>query len=318
MALSTAVMPNNIGIVPMMLTKHRNFTSPKFRTKTKLMIHSTATPGAAAKNFYNAWNTTSTVVSTEFVLDDKQIIQLLPVGLNGKNCLHSNHCGVGTTGLSCNGTHIATEVCEPTEAQLIPIEYVSQKKGSTGRSYTVKRIQMELKVTGFYTGDITGKFDDATDAAVRAYQKKNGLTVDGIVGPNMATFMRKRNGSYMKYDVEAATPFFNGAYNNAVRLFATLCHYVGAKPSEIICHQEGYRQGVASNHSDVEHWFPLHGKSMDDFRSDVQKYMNGTCIELGEAPISNDDKEYLAAVSTLVDSKIINTPDYWTKLNDKS
>ena len=38
----------------------------------------------------------------------------------------------------------------------------------------------------------------------------------------------------------------------------------------IICHSEGYKQGVASNHGDVMHWFPKHGKSMDTFRAKVK------------------------------------------------
>lgn len=28
--------------------------------------------------------------------------------------------------------------------------------------------------------------------------------------------------------------------------------------------------GIASNHADVMHWFPKHGKSMDTFRVDVK------------------------------------------------
>ena len=37
-----------------------------------------------------------------------------------------------------------------------------------------------------------------------------------------------------------------------------------------ICHSEGYKRGIASNHGDVMHWFPKHGKSMDTFRADVK------------------------------------------------
>ena len=33
---------------------------------------------------------------------------------------------------------------------------------------------------------------------------------------------------------------------------------------------EGHKLGIASNHGDVLHWFPKHGKSMDDFRADVK------------------------------------------------
>ena len=31
--------------------------------------------------------------------------------------------------------------------------------------------------------------------------------------------------------------------------------------------------GWASNHADVLHWFPRHGKTMDDFRADVARQM---------------------------------------------
>ncbi len=44
----------------------------------------------------------------------------------------------------------------------------------------------------------------------------------------------------------------------------------------IICHSEGYKQGVASNHGDVMHWFPKHGKSMDTFRADVKALLENT------------------------------------------
>lgn len=32
--------------------------------------------------------------------------------------------------------------------------------------------------------------------------------------------------------------------------------------------------GIASAHADVGHWWPQHGKSMDNFREDVIKYVN--------------------------------------------
>lgn len=315
MALSTAVVPNRLGIVPMMMTQHRNFTNPSYCTKTKLMLHSTATPGAPCKNFFNAWNNSSASCSVEFIVDDKDIVQLLPIGANGKKCIKTWHCGTGKTGKSCNATHIATEMCEPTEAQLIPIEYASQYKGNKyPRAYTIRRIQMELKALGLYNGDISGKYDDATEAAVKKFQTSKKLKADGICGSGTAAKMRERIGSYMRYDVEAATPFFNKCYNNAVKLFAFLCGYVGAKPKEIICHCEGWKQGCASNHSDVDHWFTMHNKTMDDFRSDVQKWINGTYIELGESVLSDFDKEYLAAIETTVDAGIINSPDYWKNL----
>lgn len=59
-------------------------------------------------------------------------------------------------------------------------------------------------------------------------------------------------------------------YREAVELCAYLCKEYGLTEQNIICHSEGYKQGVASNHGDVMHWFPKHGKSMDTFRAEVK------------------------------------------------
>lgn len=65
--------------------------------------------------------------------------------------------------------------------------------------------------------------------------------------------------------------YFNKVYTEAVELFAYLCKQFNLNPmTDIICHCEGYQKGIASNHSDVMHWFPKFGKSMDTFRADVQ------------------------------------------------
>ena len=68
--------------------------------------------------------------------------------------------------------------------------------------------------------------------------------------------------------------YFNKVYNEAVELFAYLCKEFNLNPlTDIICHSEGYKKGIASNHGDVMHWFPKHGKSMDTFRNDVKAKM---------------------------------------------
>lgn len=66
--------------------------------------------------------------------------------------------------------------------------------------------------------------------------------------------------------------YFDRAYRKAVELTAYLCTQFCLDPLEpgvVICHSEGHRLGVASNHGDVEHWFPRMGKSMDEFRADT-------------------------------------------------
>lgn len=76
--------------------------------------------------------------------------------------------------------------------------------------------------------------------------------------------------------------YFRAVYREAVELTAYLCKEYGLDPLEdgvVICHQEGYRRGIASNHGDVLHWFPRHGKSMDDFRQDVKEEMESDMSE---------------------------------------
>lgn len=71
--------------------------------------------------------------------------------------------------------------------------------------------------------------------------------------------------------------YFGKVYREAVELTAHLCTLYGLDPMEdgvVICHSEGCRLGMASNHADVEHWFPKFGKSMDDFRNDVREEMD--------------------------------------------
>ena len=68
--------------------------------------------------------------------------------------------------------------------------------------------------------------------------------------------------------------YFKKVYQEAVELCAYLCKEYGLTEKDIICHKEGYKMGVASNHSDVMHWFPKHGKSMDTFRADVKALLN--------------------------------------------
>ncbi len=67
----------------------------------------------------------------------------------------------------------------------------SLKKGMSGSS--VKEVQERLKVLGYFKNSCTGYYGDATVKAVKAFQSRNGLTADGICGPDTIKKMYANN-----------------------------------------------------------------------------------------------------------------------------
>lgn len=63
------------------------------------------------------------------------------------------------------------------------------------KSSAVTKLQKALKKLGFYSGDVTGHYGDLTEKAVKAYQKKVGLYVDGIAGPSTQDKIYAASGS---------------------------------------------------------------------------------------------------------------------------
>lgn len=80
------------------------------------------------------------------------------------------------------------------------------KMGS--RSEEVRSIQQALKSRGYYKGNIDGIFGTATKNAVTAFQRDNGLKVDGIAGKetlkalNIADANLNSYGGYSSADYE--------------------------------------------------------------------------------------------------------------------
>ena len=58
------------------------------------------------------------------------------------------------------------------------------KRGSRGD--LVRQLQTRLRSWGYYSGTVDGVYGAKTESAVRAFQKRNGLTADGIVGQKTA------------------------------------------------------------------------------------------------------------------------------------
>ena len=71
--------------------------------------------------------------------------------------------------------------------------FALSKYGSRGEE--VRTIQTKLKRWGYYKGNVDGIYGSQTQEAVKYFQRKNGLTVDGIVGTKTLQAMGIYNSS---------------------------------------------------------------------------------------------------------------------------
>lgn len=92
----------------------------------------------------------------------------------------------------------------------------SLRRGSRGTLVT--QLQTKLKRWGYYTGAIDGVFGTGTEKAVKAFQKKVGLTADGIVGPKTAAALG------MSLSGSGFSGGQTSASNNNLYLLARLVH----------------------------------------------------------------------------------------------
>jgi len=82
---------------------------------------------------------------------------------------------------------------EKTEVRTLPvIDGITVKSGDRG--VIVRTIQSRLKALDYYDGIVTGSYDAATVKAVRAFQKKNGLTQDGVCGADTQALLLGTGG----------------------------------------------------------------------------------------------------------------------------
>jgi N-acetylmuramoyl-L-alanine amidase len=96
------------------------------------------------------------------------------------------------------------------------------------------------------------------------------------------------NNTYIGFEIcedgLSDSTYFNKVYREAVELCVYLCKLYGLTEENILCHSEGYKLGIASNHADVMHWFSKHRKNMDMFRAEVKALLS--------TPASDDPTPY--------------------------
>ena len=191
------------------MTRNDCYAAGRKITPKGIMVHSTATPGVTAADWFSRWNKsykageTNRQVCVHSFVDDKEVWQYLPWNHRGWHC-----------GGSGNDTHIGVEICEP-----------------AGFSYS--------------------------------------------------------GGTMVGYDAKKQEGYFRKVWQNAVELCVMLCRKYGLDENDIICHSEGYRLGIASNHSDVMHWFPKHGENMDTFRAAVKRALEKDTNDSAEIGIGD-------------------------------
>lgn len=257
----------SLSITTRFLTNNPRQKAHKSKNKTGVVQHSTGTPGAQANSFLSNWNKSSCEAEAEFIIDDTGIYQCLDIGIRSWHC--------GGTG---NNTHVGIEICEPEDARFLDANWYNlSQNGKNNTTFAVKAVQQELDARGYDTNGIDGIFGSGTKNAVIKFQQSQKLSADGIVGKDTLHALQNRENSFVKYSVDKNQSYFEDVYRKAIYT----CGYILAKSkvktvteNNVLSHAEGYQKGIASNHADVGHWFPLHGKTMDDYREDVQKYMN--------------------------------------------
>ncbi|MCI5929306.1 MAG: N-acetylmuramoyl-L-alanine amidase [Pseudoflavonifractor capillosus] len=267
-------------ITESLMTNSACYKAGRTITPKGIMVHSTAAPGVMADQLRNSWNSPQATAAVHAMVDDTQTLQTLPWTCRGW------HAGAGSGGKTANDTHISIEICEPNECRLLPVEWVPLYQGNSNNpAWAVKRLQMELQARGHDPKGVDGSFGPGCKVALMAYQKDAGLDADGSCGPATLATLAAREDSYLKYDPEETADYFAAVWNRTVALCAKLCCDYQLDPmTDIICHAEGYRQGIATNHADVEHWWPEHGKTMDQFRADVKAAMSGEVPQEPDEP----------------------------------
>lgn len=266
-------------ITQAIMTSSTCYKAGRTITPKGIMVHSTATPGATADTIRDSWNNAQAQSAVHAIIDDGEALQTLPWTCRGW------HAGTGFSGKTANDTHISFEVCEPDECRLLSQEWVPIYRGGTNPTWAVTRLQLELQARGYDPQGIDGSFGPGCEAALKAYQADAGLEADGSCGPATRAALADRGGSYLSYNPEDTAAYFEAVWARAVALCAKLCNAYQLNPvTDILCHAEGYRAGIASNHADVEHWWPEHGKTMDQFRAAVKAAMSGEATQEPDEP----------------------------------
>lgn len=106
------------------------------------------------------------------------------------------------------------------------------KLGSHGTE--VMKIQAVLKKIGYNPGAIDGVFGSQTEAAVKSFQRNNGLTPDGIIGSATYRLLERYILGYDTYTIRPGDTLYNIARKYYTQVDRIIAANPGINPSNLI------------------------------------------------------------------------------------
>ena len=103
-------------------------------------------------------------------------------------------------------------------------------------------------------------------------------------------------GAMINYDVKKNQGYFDRMWKMLVAWNVYCIVKFGYPVSHIADHAESHKAGYGSNHGDLGHWIPKHGKNMDMLRAEVEAILNGE-NESEEDELNMTKKEFIDSLT---------------------
>lgn len=200
------------------------------------------------------------------------------------------------------------------------------------RNEEVRQVQDRLRELGYFDSSSTGYFGSITLASVRAFQKQNGLVVDGLVGKNTRTLLYSDDAKKADADSSVDDDRVNGATQEKSQLEKFIeiaeskmgCKYVYSTegPDTFDCSGLIYyslrNAGVkisrmsSANYSKVSTWADV--KSKDDLiRGDLIFFKSDSSNSIGHVAIYIGDNKILHAIPSEGKVTTSTLTGYWNR-----
>lgn len=181
-------------------------------------------------------------------------------------------------------------------------------------SIDVVKIQARLRALGYKDKVIDGIFDPVTENYVKQFQKKNGLYVDGIVGPNTASILVKLTRDKHLFTIIhcSATPEGRGVKAETVLRYHTITKGWSRPGYSDILELDGNLVNIRPYNSDnlIQNWeytFGVKGALAMNKNSRHVCYIGGT--DKNGNPKDTRTIRQRASLETYIKYEILRNPD---------